>query len=365
MLWIRKDWLDKLNLPVPKSIDDVLKICEAFTKNDPDGNGKADTFGISVDKIPQTSLLGFFNGFYSYPGGWIKDSTGKLTYGTIQPQTKDALKKLNEMYKAGYIDQEFGIKDTAKITELITAGKVGMYYGNQSKGLLFTDCNKLDPKADWRPYPIVSIDGNPGKPQVSNSLKTYFVAKAGFKYPQVVFQMLNFFFNNKVLGTQEDYYTYGVDRDNVGVWNLSPVYAERPKKNYESYLHCLEAFKTGDTSKLNLDDVTVYERLKNYKNGDQSMYGYNLVFGEYGSHSVSDVYLKNNLYIYNELVGSPSQELIDKGASLQKMEDEMYVKLIMGAEPIDQFDKFVESWKKLGGDTITKQVNDWYEGLSK
>jgi putative aldouronate transport system substrate-binding protein len=31
----------------------------------------------------------------------------------------------------------------------------------------------------------------------------------------------------------------------------------------------------------------------------------------------------------------------------------------MGAAPVDEFDKFVDQWRKLGGDEITKEVNDW------
>lgn len=41
------------------------------------------------------------------------------------------------------------------------------------------------------------------------------------------------------------------------------------------------------------------------------------------------------------------------------MEEEVFTKIIMG-DSIDLFDKFVEDWKKLGGDQITKEINEWY-----
>ena len=59
LLFIRKDWLTKLGLSEPKTWDDVMTIAQAFTTKDPDGNGKADTYGIDVpgstqrDPIPQ------------------------------------------------------------------------------------------------------------------------------------------------------------------------------------------------------------------------------------------------------------------------------------------------------------------------
>ncbi|MDR1466592.1 MAG: extracellular solute-binding protein [Treponema sp.] len=45
---IRKDWLDKLGLSVPVSTEDFLTVMKAFTFNDPDGNGRNDTYGYGA-----------------------------------------------------------------------------------------------------------------------------------------------------------------------------------------------------------------------------------------------------------------------------------------------------------------------------
>lgn len=47
-LLIRKDWLDKLGLKVPVTTDDLMNVMKAFTFNDPDGNGKDDTWGYGA-----------------------------------------------------------------------------------------------------------------------------------------------------------------------------------------------------------------------------------------------------------------------------------------------------------------------------
>ena len=39
---------------------------------------------------------------------------------------------------------------------------------------------------------------------------------------------------------------------------------------------------------------------------------------------------------------------------------ESFTKIIMGAS-LDEFDKFVASWKSLGGDKIIEEVNAWYD----
>lgn len=59
MIWIRQDWLEKLNLPVPKTLDDVVKIAKAFRNDDPDGNGVKDTFGIGFQKDLVSSTASF------------------------------------------------------------------------------------------------------------------------------------------------------------------------------------------------------------------------------------------------------------------------------------------------------------------
>ena len=47
-------------------------------------------------------------------------------------------------------------------------------------------------------------------------------------------------------------------------------------------------------------------------------------------------------------------------SSVDKMQAETYVNIIMGTQEADSFDTFVENWKQLGGDQITTEVNDWY-----
>jgi putative aldouronate transport system substrate-binding protein len=47
-LLIRKDWLDKLGLKVPTTTEELFQVMKAFTLNDPDSNGKNDTYGFGA-----------------------------------------------------------------------------------------------------------------------------------------------------------------------------------------------------------------------------------------------------------------------------------------------------------------------------
>lgn len=48
LMWIRTDWLEKLNLEVPTTMDEVLTMVDQFVNADFDGNGSRDTVGIGV-----------------------------------------------------------------------------------------------------------------------------------------------------------------------------------------------------------------------------------------------------------------------------------------------------------------------------
>src|SRR5690606_41485759 len=44
-LWVRQDWLDKLRLEPPRTLQDIENIAMAFVHRDPDGNKEHDTYG--------------------------------------------------------------------------------------------------------------------------------------------------------------------------------------------------------------------------------------------------------------------------------------------------------------------------------
>ncbi len=50
-LWYRGDWLTKLGATPPANADEFLNMIDRFAKEDPDGNGSADTYGNSFDNL--------------------------------------------------------------------------------------------------------------------------------------------------------------------------------------------------------------------------------------------------------------------------------------------------------------------------
>lgn len=101
MLWIRRDWIKKLGLEMPKTLDELYNVMVAFRDQDPDGNGKDDTIGMVFHNNFLSAGLGdgvgVFNGFGAYPTAWIEDGNGGLVYGSVKEENKDALNFLAKM----------------------------------------------------------------------------------------------------------------------------------------------------------------------------------------------------------------------------------------------------------------------------
>ncbi len=365
-IWIRTDWLDKLGLKPPKTMADVLAISKAFTENDPDGNGKQDTFGLGVTKDlwgGAMGLEGFMAGYDAYPNIWVEDASGKLVFGSTQPEVKKALQVLQDMAKNGQIDQEFGVKDGGKVSEQISAGKIGMEYGEQWNSIWPLQLNRdNDPNAQWQAFPIVSESGETPKVPLKFSTTRFFAVKKGAAHPEAVIKMFNLHLE-KNWGETAEFDKYFAPPEAESVWQLSPVTPYPVKKNVDAFRAIDAARKAGDFSTLTGEAKTIQEKLEAYASGSSdgfALWGWERIYGEEGSMGIADQYDKNNQFLREKFVGAPTPTMVERKATLEKLQNEVFVKIILG-DPIDKFDQFVADWKKLGGDQITQEVNEWYE----
>ena len=130
-MWIRQDWLDSLGLEAPRTWDELVKVAEAFVTQDPDGNGEDDTIGIlgpsNSDHMNaiggnQYGLDPLFSSFQSYPQYWLQGEDGTVEYGSIQPETRDALEKISELYTVTP-----GKEETVEALSMVSKEKVVFY----------------------------------------------------------------------------------------------------------------------------------------------------------------------------------------------------------------------------------------------
>lgn len=127
-LFIRKDWLEKLNLQVPKSWDEVEAVLKEFVKNDPDGKKNVGLTLNGADGLGTfDQILTGFTGVH--PTGWTKQN-GQWTHRVLMPEFKEGVKFIHRMYQEGLIDKEFGFLKAANAREKFTTGRAGMIIHN-------------------------------------------------------------------------------------------------------------------------------------------------------------------------------------------------------------------------------------------
>jgi putative aldouronate transport system substrate-binding protein len=362
VLWIRSDWLQNLGLSAPESMDDVVAIAKAFTDDDPDGNGLNDTYGLGLYKDLYgyfAGLQGFFNGFHAYPGQWVEDN-GQLVYSSIQPETKAALQTLQSMFNDRLIDPEFGTKDAGKVAQDANAGKVGMFYGffwNAGNGWL-QDGKLANPELEWTPFAIVSADDQPALVQVPFIVDTFWVVSSESEHPEAAIKLMNLMYE-KIFGVSGEPGIYSVDSENHSVFEYPLIYGEPPAKNLTAQQKVVDALQKGDISKLNNEEMSYYNNILVFQEGDLNQWGTNKMYGDGGSLSVINGYLENNTFLVDAFYGAATPTMAEKNVALDKLELETFTKIIMGGD-ISEFDSFVSNWQTLGGMDITEEVNDWY-----
>lgn len=366
ILHVRTDWLEKLNLPEPKTMQDLVNIARAFVTQDPDGNNQADTIGLGLTKTFLTDnhfgTAGFFAGFHAYPQKWITEESGKLAYGSIQPGVKEGLQLLQDMYKEGLLDMEFGVKDRAKVTESVASGKLGMFYGGMSSpGAVIQDNATNDPNAEWKSFALVSADEVKAMPMGKVPVQLYYAVSKKSKNPEAIMKLLNFSMEGFAPDAPADT-GFGFSPSGIPVYLYNFIGPEPAMKNLNAHRNVLKALESNDPSALSSEEKTYYDKIVDHRAGNRENWGQDRIFGTPSSFDVIEQYVDEDNYKLDGFYGGSTPTMVEKFASLQKLEEEVFTNIIMG-QSIDSFDKFTQDWLKLGGEQITNEVNEWASKL--
>ncbi|MGB8454729.1 MAG: extracellular solute-binding protein [Anaerocolumna sp.] len=122
-LGYRKDWADKLGLEEPKTIEDVYNMAKAFTEQDPDGNGKNDTYGLSLSKAVDS--FDIVQAWFGAGNGWVLEDE-KLKPSFETEGYMEALDWFKKMYNEGLVFEDFAVRDASTRSDALKNGQCGM-----------------------------------------------------------------------------------------------------------------------------------------------------------------------------------------------------------------------------------------------
>ena len=132
--FIRKDWLDALDLSVPQTPEEWYTVLKAFKEGDPNGNGKADEVPFTAraagtDRGTGWVRIGRAN-YIPFLYAWKLDEAftfhdGKFTFGAMEPRFKEYLVFMRRLFEEGWIEFEYVSFNKNQWAERLTTEQAG------------------------------------------------------------------------------------------------------------------------------------------------------------------------------------------------------------------------------------------------
>lgn len=347
---IRADWLKKLQLDMPKTTEELYKVAKAFAEQDPDANGKKDTYGIAVSGASELTVNQMFQSLQKWV---VKD--GQLVVGWDQMKEANLFKK--RLYDEGLIDKDYiNDKNGAKAKQDFINGKIGIYPFLSSEAVdlitsLVDPLKKNVASADisFMPYPQSPF--GQFVPTLRNPVSMTGVVSASTKNPDAVMKYVDFITEKSVTDTLQN----GIEGE-----------------HYNKVEGCYQVIDK-DKTKKQVTDITVDMLFlaNNALKYDQCSiplvrYGNDPRKQEYQSfyQSFRDTYLNFNLpyadLTHSEHMPIPPKDLNLIQTNADKAIADIWTKLIVSGDKYtaDQALKDAKgAWDQSGG----KQVEDWYK----
>lgn len=374
MIWIRQDWLEALDIKVDEdgnriiSKEELEMVATEFVANDPGKTGNPVGFAVfpnlNMDANTAFSPVNnAWNAFYRY---WFEGENGTVYSGSTAPGTKDALAWWNEMYTKGLLDQQYGVTGWDQICEMFAVERLGIVTGEGGCcRWMFKSLYESNPNAEWISY---YLDNGTGKvTSVStNPTGRWIVVSKDCEYPEVAIKLMN------IDRAWDDAYDAGEMDENSMIYQyykavchgqFEPLYlaSNRADANIKTFYRDVQAYLNGE---LALEDITsadtlaVIEAVEQYNADKSAMTPSQRTFYDYYRSLAAVEYVEQNNLIEHAapLFLGTTDTMAEKLADLNKLEEETYVKIITGEEPIDYFDTFVEEYNSRGGEDICEEL---------
>lgn len=336
-LILRKDWLNRLGLEEPQTLEELYEVLRQFTYGDPDGNGKQDTLGI-VDR--NDLVYGIFKTLSSYfgtPNNW-KIEGDRVIPEFMTDEYMNTMNYVKKLYDEQLINLDFPLTSKEVQRDRFIRGEAGVLIGSM------TDVQRL------------SIEARAMNPNADFTLVNRIKGPYGYK----VWSIPNFnglyLFSKKMIPTEQDlkvalgFFDRTMDRD---VANLMMYGLEGRHYKTENGKVILPE----ETSQLRVNEVNPL---------------YSLMIADISNPNLMDVAQKEHLTQIAEqlskdneafLVDDPTVRLSsptydEKSAELSTIISDATYNYILGRIDAEGFQQEIERWKQSGGQTVIREFEE-------
>jgi len=385
LMWIRKDWLDASGLPAPTTVDELEHLARVFMDMNPGAHGIA---------IGPEMPLSLGQAFGAHLAIWLRDDNDQIVFGTVQPEMRNAVTRMNQWFNEGIIHREF-------IQHEMWSGVWGEHAAQDLVGIAFfpsfaagwpfgtiNDMTIVDGDYATRsrtqlfePHPIPTIDGRAATTQTWTSANRFWVVNQASSYPDALIQMIN---SNVLLlpadeaealrnrwismfgeDFTEDHFTF-------------PIWYVEPESTIENSNVVFAMIEAGDPIQGALnwgwdaDDPRIpglaeaWENAMGWLDPDNFAAAGNSMSNYYWwlhNKMVGDLYVlpgSPGSMIFDQNIGSPPPSYVEFMTTLQDFLNETILRIISGESSPDDWDRYMQQWYDMGGGQITREMNEMH-----
>lgn len=339
LIYVRKDWLDKLGLQVPKTSGEFLDMLRAFRDGDPNGNGLRDELPFSSrEKFEWAdNIFGMFG--VNLDANSIDQS--QVMPGFVHPNMKKALGLFRTMYQEKLLDPGFLTNTRSVWDQKIKSDLVGSWvhvvvgaWDPWQKELSMLLPGK---QPDVIAIPTPRGEGYDGKlGRVEKPVLKTFVVHKDTKQPEAVVKLFDWIISEE-----------GQLFAELGIEGQSFV-------------------KEGAA-------------IRYFPEKDPDLQWRSAVFRLHGFHEQAERVLINNEMSSNKLLqaieisrregipnptaGMPPSGILAKntGLTYKGSFQEAAARIILGEKPLDYFDEYTANWRSQGGEEVIEELTAWYK----
>ncbi|WP_164821726.1 extracellular solute-binding protein [Paenibacillus koleovorans] len=334
--WLNTQWMSKLGLKTPTTLDEFYNVLKAFKEQDPNGNGKADEIPASgasasnpIDSIVLTAV-GYLEKYITL------DKTGKkVVYAQAQPEYKEYLTFMNKLYKDGLLDSEYYTQNITTFRGKAQKDQVGFYFDAAH----FVAVG-LDKYTNYASFPPLTSAQNPTKiwplqrVATIGGMNTIAITSKN-KNPEASIRLIDYAFTEEGGGAVR----FGPKLDTVvqgaGIVNNSDgTWEIKTPQGVSS-----NDYRMKSITNLSLPAPDAFY-LKNKEVPEQASLTKNLVENmlPYGKPVYPNVFLTKE-----------EQEKVNKiQTDLKTYVDQMEAKFVVGDTPITKWDEYIATVQKIG-----------------
>lgn len=345
---IRKDWLDELQLPVPATIDEWYTVLKAFKEK------KKATAPFTAQYSNEFNIQDAFIGAFRTANRYYIDDQGKVKYGPVDPQFKEALALLRQWYTEGLIDKDFALNTDSKaldnkILSQASGATVGLLSGGMGRWM--ETGKKQDPKFQLvaAPYPTLKKGERAfiGQRDFKYNPAASKAVTAAAKNPELAVKWLDYAYSEK--GSL--LFNFGIEGESYTIQNGTPVFSEKITKDPKYNLQQMVSQYTKPNGPFPVDSR---KNFNTFKEQDEAIKIWEQTDAA-----------KHVLPLFITPTVEESKEVAKMNTAIASYKEEMFVKFVMGKEPLDKFDEYVRRIKDMGSDKVVQIYQDAYDRYNK